>query len=518
MAGLSNVSIKIIAKDRTKRAFRSVKKGVKSVATSLFSLKTGMISAAGIAGIGYLIKRSLDASDELMKMSRTVGVSAEALQRLRHAASLAGVQSKQLDKAIQKFAVNIADAAKGTGEAKDVFEKYGIATKKADGSLRSVGSVLGDTADMLKGVSNATERADIAYSLFGARGAGLINMLQGGKVALHDTMLEADKLGLVIGEKTLLGVERANDAMMRFGAYLSGTFNKIVANLAPIIETITDSLRGWIEGKIDSSGGMGKAVKEMTVAVVDGLITFLESLEQMSLALNKFIYDMQAAIYAWREFIPGMDDMAKPVRRAAISLDGLQTKLFILKLQLESTSTASEKTFTDLGEDSETGTNKAKKNLVELSDTAKSAMASVKSSIESNLTDALMKAKTFGDAFKSIMNEVARQIIKNQIAAPIAEGISGSLSGLFKANGGPVRGGSSYIVGERGPELFTPGSSGNITANNQLGGGGVVNVTYSPQVNALDPRTAATVIAQNAPTVVGIIRQAMNRNGRAIAI
>jgi phage-related minor tail protein len=43
-----------------------------------------------------------------------------------------------------------------------------------------------------------------------------------------------------------------------------------------------------------------------------------------------------------------------------------------------------------------------------------------------------------------------------------------------------VAGGSTYLVGERGPELFTPGTSGSITPNNALGGGGntiTVNVT-----------------------------------------
>lgn len=41
---------------------------------------------------------------------------------------------------------------------------------------------------------------------------------------------------------------------------------------------------------------------------------------------------------------------------------------------------------------------------------------------------------------------------------------------LGKANGGPVSGGTTYLVGERGPELFTPNASGNITPNNKLGG------------------------------------------------
>ena len=50
-----------------------------------------------------------------------------------------------------------------------------------------------------------------------------------------------------------------------------------------------------------------------------------------------------------------------------------------------------------------------------------------------------------------------------------------------KAAGGPVKGGSGYLVGERGPELFTPGVSGMITPNHALGGSTsvVVNVDAS---------------------------------------
>ena len=59
-----------------------------------------------------------------------------------------------------------------------------------------------------------------------------------------------------------------------------------------------------------------------------------------------------------------------------------------------------------------------------------------------------------------------------------AGGIFGALAGfgasIFggsprKAAGGPVTGGNSYVVGERGPELFVPRSGGNIVPNNAMG-------------------------------------------------
>jgi TP901 family phage tail tape measure protein len=48
-----------------------------------------------------------------------------------------------------------------------------------------------------------------------------------------------------------------------------------------------------------------------------------------------------------------------------------------------------------------------------------------------------------------------------------------------RANGGPVSSGQTYMVGERGPELFVPGRSGTIVPNDQMGGGGEVNVVVN---------------------------------------
>jgi len=55
------------------------------------------------------------------------------------------------------------------------------------------------------------------------------------------------------------------------------------------------------------------------------------------------------------------------------------------------------------------------------------------------------------------------------------------ISSITRAAGGPVKGGSGYLVGERGPEMFTPGVSGMITPNHALGGSTtvVVNVDAS---------------------------------------
>lgn len=61
--------------------------------------------------------------------------------------------------------------------------------------------------------------------------------------------------------------------------------------------------------------------------------------------------------------------------------------------------------------------------------------------------------------------------------------VTTSASNIQKVSGaraiwGPVSRGKSYLVGENGPELFTPGSSGNITPNGDFWGGGWVSLTF----------------------------------------
>jgi TP901 family phage tail tape measure protein len=72
------------------------------------------------------------------------------------------------------------------------------------------------------------------------------------------------------------------------------------------------------------------------------------------------------------------------------------------------------------------------------------------------------------DGFKAIGQGVSNfaQNVKGG-AGIVSDWITGK-----KAQGGNVSGGSSYLVGESGPEIFTPGGGGFVTANNRIGGAG----------------------------------------------
>ena len=104
--------------------------------------------------------------------------------------------------------------------------------------------------------------------------------------------------------------------------------------------------------------------------------------------------------------------------------------------------------------------------------------------IASGFEDAIFSGQKLGEVIKAIGMDLMRMVFQQTVTAPLAKGISTAILAGFRANGGPVTGGSAYVVGERGPELFIPNGSGSIVSNsnmNQGGGsaGSSININYN---------------------------------------
>ncbi len=128
--------------------------------------------------------------------------------------------------------------------------------------------------------------------------------------------------------------------------------------------------------------------------------------------------------------------------------------------------------------------------------------------------DGIMKGKfAFKDFANSILQDMLRISIQRSITEPLMNSLLGSsktgstglFSGLFggkREAGGPVSSGKTYLVGERGPELFTPSGSGSITPNSKIGGN--VNVSVS--------------VINNSKSNVSVSEQSTSDGGKSIMI
>ena len=91
-----------------------------------------------------------------------------------------------------------------------------------------------------------------------------------------------------------------------------------------------------------------------------------------------------------------------------------------------------------------------------------------------------------------------------QVAAIRNQQFSGRMTG------GPVVGGQTYLVGEKGPELFTPGTAGGITPNNQMSGGTTVNFN----ITTTDAGSFDRLLLQRRALITGIIADAQLEKGK----
>lgn len=121
-------------------------------------------------------------------------------------------------------------------------------------------------------------------------------------------------------------------------------------------------------------------------------------------------------------------------------------------------------------------------------------MGMVITSYTDQATESLMRmfdggASGFRDMTASMLRDMEKLILKQMVMQPLMNGLGAGIGSLGsgggwagflaafakgwgggKATGGNVYDGTSYLVGEKGPEIFTPGRSGYITPNHALGG------------------------------------------------
>ena len=134
----------------------------------------------------------------------------------------------------------------------------------------------------------------------------------------------------------------------------------------------------------------------------------------------------------------------------------------------------------------------------------------------------IREGKSAGEAFTNVLDDILGRLIDFGISTalnaifPGLGTLAGGLSGS-RASGGPVRAGGTYMVGENGPERFTPTQAGNITRNGgdpPMSGGGRMTIYLGPglEANLLDKAaeqsvqivrsTVPPMISRGAPTAV----------------
>ena len=489
--------LRISAVDDTQRAFRSVQRRLDTFSRAARRLPA---IGAGLAalGSGAALRGIITTTDAIGKAAQTANVSAEELQRLRFAfGQLAGTGTRDVDLALQRFNRRLGLSQKGTKSYADAFAELGVSINQ------HTQPALMAALESLAKIESGSERAAQASQIFGEEaGPKIAVALAGGISALNDLK---ELLPEVVTDENVQAAAEVNDEFDKLSkTFTAGLANSVLQNSNALL-ALANGLSAVTVAAINGAGAIGRffgGVEAMTIDEIDAELERLKEADKViggksggalraareerraqlearkaDLLARAQEREQQAAALEEALPVPAVpDDPFKAIR----NLDP------ILKLNAEIKKIRD--LFEQLKEDPEAlaelgGLDRVQANV----DAAIAAIegeiealsqSPVLKSLEDGLAQSITRGVTDGadgalSAFTSLLQQMALKALQTNLSSILSGalgGLGGALSGipviggLFPARerGGTVTQGRSYLVGERGPELFTPGLTGSI--------------------------------------------------------
>jgi len=267
--------------DKTRQNFGKLDDQIRKADSSLGKLGGGIAKIGALVGGAFVLsgmtqlaKDSLEAMDNIAKLSQKVGVATDTLQTYGYAARLSGIELETVAQSLGKLAKNMATE---TEEADRAFKAIGVATKDNQGKLRGLDDVMGDVADRFAGMEDGTTKTALAMNLFGRAGAEMIPMLNLGREGLSAYAQEARRLGLVVTRETLLAVESLNDNLSRIKWSMQGVVAQSLGSVVPALDAIaTGFIDSTQKGKsfITAAEAASSILRGMASAAVGTVAAF----------------------------------------------------------------------------------------------------------------------------------------------------------------------------------------------------------------------------------------------------
>ncbi|MDR2554159.1 MAG: hypothetical protein LBC64_01915 [Fibromonadaceae bacterium] len=216
--------------DNLKKKSEDADKSIGKLGLGLVALGAQAASKA-IGALSSFGKEMIDSYDSAAKLSQNIGITAESVIGLRHAAELSAVGAEAMDKNMEKLSKTMFDAASGNKSAGESFKQLGISVTNSDGSLKKSDAVLMEMADKFKALPSGAERAAAAMNIFGKSGASMVSMLKDGSASLKKMTDEgAGAAGNIASVSETM--EKLNDAGTKAKAVLMGLLAGIVDSAA----------------------------------------------------------------------------------------------------------------------------------------------------------------------------------------------------------------------------------------------------------------------------------------------
>jgi hypothetical protein len=176
------------------------------------------LGASAAIGLGFLIKKQIDAADQANDLSKRLGITTEDISRLGYAAKQSGTSQDALVIGLQHLAKEAATA--------------GVSMNQA----------IADIADKFSKLPDGPEKTALAIKYLGRSGAELIPLFNEGAAGLKKFADESDRFGATISGKAAADADRFNDTIGRLKEQAAGFGNKLAEGVLPQMQKFLDKL------------------------------------------------------------------------------------------------------------------------------------------------------------------------------------------------------------------------------------------------------------------------------------
>lgn len=239
--------------------------------------RLGLVASIATGGMFGLVKSTADSGDQAIKTADKLGFTVEGLQRYRYAAERSGLSVERFDMSAQRMVRRIAEAAKGTGEARGALQELGLdaqhlAQLAPEEQLKMI-------ADAMAAVGDQGNRTALAQKIFDSEGVGMVNLLRGGRRELEQLHQQADATGNVLSRRQLQLAEAFSDRWTDAVTTFKGLKNTIATDLMPAFTAMLGRFTRWMQDP---------AAKAQALEFARGMIDAGKGIGTLALYLGKF--------------------------------------------------------------------------------------------------------------------------------------------------------------------------------------------------------------------------------------
>lgn len=276
--------------------------GFAAVATAIVKAEKALIS---------MTKEAASNADDLLTLASVTGMTTDSVQELNYMADLTDVSMDRIKDSLKETTDKMQEAAAGTGDAYDAYQRLGVEITNADGSLRSAQDVFYDTIDALGEIKNQTERDALAMDLMSESAQELNPLIDLGGEKMRDYAQEAHDMGYVLDNDALKSLQGVDDAYSRLQNTQEGVKNQLAAEFAPYLEEFYGDVTSGIKysgdvlqqsGLVDSFGMLletaGEIINPMDTLSNDKVPALTKALRPLS--------EVMAAIADAGDFLSGL--------------------------------------------------------------------------------------------------------------------------------------------------------------------------------------------------------------------